>query len=328
MKKTNKQIKKEYPAATADKTTPATVKKETQTVSSTEKTCCKCDSSCTCGCQEGKECTCCHGSDSSQTAAKCITMLVSAALISAAILLAGSNCNRARTAVPSSGVTDIKIADYINKNPQVIIASMENYQKIQEKQQQEEEARTQKQNEAQQAANIAETVRSVLADKTNHSLGNENGKFVIIEFFDYRCGWCKRTNTALWDVIDSGKAKNIRWVLMDSPIFGEGSALISRYVLAAGKQGKFKEMHHAVMTSKNTIDEKGLIALAQELNLNIEKLKVDAESSDIKTKLQNNQKLAEKLGINGVPYLIINGKIHPGALLGDALNKAVEESNK
>lgn len=326
MKKTVKQTKKETTATTTAKTVPNhSSKKETHipcNCTHSE----QCDTSCKCGCQEGTGCSC-HCGKISKTSAKCITMLVSAALISTSILLVGFNCNRARTAVPGH-ITDIKIADFIKKNPQVIISSLESYQKLQAKDRQEQDARNQKQNDTQKAALTSETVRSILADKTNYSLGNEKGKFVIVEFFDYRCGWCKRTNTALWEAINSGKAKNIRWVLMDSPIFGEGSAIISRYVLAAGEQGKFKEMHHAVVSSNETVDEAALLGIAKKLSLNIEKLKADAASDKIKEKMQNNQKIAEKLGISGVPYLIVNGKVHGGALLGDDLNKVIEESNK
>lgn len=321
MKKTNKQIKKEAPTTTNTRPTKETAVKETAV--------CTCDSSCDCGCQEGGECTCsCNSSCISKTAIKCITMLVSAALISASILIIGSSCNKARPTVGANPVPDIKIAEFIKKNPQVIVASLENYQKMKDETKKVQDAQNQKQQEDQKAAGLSKVVQDVLADKTNYSLGNENGKYVIVEFFDYRCGWCKRTNKGLWEAIDGGKAKNIRWVLIDSPIFGEGSELISRYVLASGKQGKFKEMHHAVVSAEGNMDEAALLKIAEENKLNIEQLKADAASDEMKAKIANNQKIANSLGVQGVPYLIVNGKPNPGALLGDNLAKAIEESNK
>lgn len=321
MKKTNKQIKKETPATPA-----AAAKKEAPASTCACDSSCNCDSSCGCGCQEGAACSC--GCGVSKTTAKCITMLVSATLISASILIASSTCNKARPAVNPNPVIDIKIAEFIKKNPQVIIASLEGYQKVQAEEKKLQEIQGEKQQAADKSALIAKTVKDVIADKSNYSLGNENGKFVIIEFFDYRCGWCKRTNKGLDEAIASGKAKNIRWIPLDAPIFGAGSELISSYVLAAGKQGKYKEMHHAVTAAEGNLDEAALVKLAEGQQLNIEKLKADASSNEIKAKIAANQEITKRLGVQGVPYLIVNGNENSGALIGENLNKAIEDSNK
>ena len=98
---------------------------------------------------------------------------------------------------------------------------------------------------AAQATADAALVAEIVNDKTNYSLGNPKGKYVIIEFFDHQCGWCKRTNKEMREAIAKG-AKNIRWIPIDTPIFGEASETIARYVLAAGEQGKYAQMHEAV----------------------------------------------------------------------------------
>jgi glutaredoxin len=150
----------------------------------------------------------------------------------------------------------------------------------------------------------------------------------IDEFFDYQCGWCKKTNKAIWDEIKDNKAPNIRWIPIDAPIFGEGSALISRYVLAAGKQGKYSEMHHEVAEATGNLDQEALVKLGEKVGLNIDQLKKDAESDEIKAKLEANIAMAREIGVQGVPFMIVNGKPRGGALLGDALAKAVKESNE
>ena len=66
-------------------------------------------------------------------------------------------------------------------------------------------------------------------DKTNYSLGNPKGKFVIIEFFDHQCGWCKKTNVEMSKAVASAEGKNIRWIPIDTPIFGEASETIARF---------------------------------------------------------------------------------------------------
>jgi len=97
--------------------------------------------------------------------------------------------------------------------------------------------------------------KQIIADETNYSLGNPDGKFVIIEFFDYNCGWCQRTNEAMHNALEKSEAKNIRWIPIDTPIFGASSEIIARYVLAAGKQGKYKQMHDAVATGNSRLSE-------------------------------------------------------------------------
>ena len=164
----------------------------------------------------------------------------------------------------------------------------------------------------------------VLADKSNHVLGNPKGKFVIIEFFDYQCGWCKKTNKEISAVLKD--APNIRWVLMDTPIFGEDSEQIARFAMAAAKQGKFKEYHEAIGNAQGKLAKDDLIKIGKDLKLNTKRLVADAESQQIKDKLAKNQKYARQLNINGVPMLIVDGKINPGALIGDRLADAVKAS--
>lgn len=172
----------------------------------------------------------------------------------------------------------------------------------------------------------AALIKQIMKDKTNHVLGNKKGKYVIIEFFDYQCGWCKRTNNEMLAKLKD--APNIRWILMDNPIFGEASEKIARYGIAAQKQGKFKEFFEIAETAEEQLDEPALIAIGERLGLNIAKLKADANNQAAKDKIAANRKISASLNLNGVPMLIVDGKIHPGALIGEGLDNAVNESNK
>jgi len=261
---------------------------------------------CTCGCG----CGCC---DPKKKAGVLVAALVVAGLVGFVGGRMGCGCCEKKM--------DAKIAEYVKKNPKVIIDSVDKYYKdLEAKQRGGKKA-------AQPAPQVApaELVAEIVNDKTNYSLGNPKGKFVIIEFFDHQCGWCKRTNKEMRDAIAKG-AKNIRWIPIDTPIFGEASETIARFVLAAGKQGKYEQMHEAVGEAKEKLDEAGLIALGKKLGLNTDKLKADADGSKIRGKLAANKAYAQKLNINGVPMLIVDGKVNPGALLGEKLQEAVKAS--
>ena len=85
-------------------------------------------------------------------------------------------------------------------------------------------------------------------------------------------------------------------------------------------------MHEAVGEAKERLDEAALIALGKKLGLDTKKLKADADGKEIRGKLAANKAYAKKLNINGVPMLIVDGQINPGALLGDKLQEAVKAS--
>lgn len=255
----------------------------------------KTEKACTCGCDCGCNCG---------TMKRVVLGVSVAALLLSGWAVFGPACPK-------------KFENYIKANPEVIIDSVNEFYR----QKEEERANL----EVQQVA-PAEIVNEIVNDKSNYSLGNPKGKFVIIEFFDHQCGWCKKTNAEMHKVIASAEGKNIRWIPIDSPIFGEASQTIARYVLAAGKQGKYAQMHIAVGEAQDKLDEAALIALGKKLGLNTDKLKKDANSKEIRGKLEANQKYAKKLNINGVPMLIVDGKINPGALFGEKLQEAVKAS--
>lgn len=334
--KKNSKCKKEHP-----------INKELELALSQEKKekHCQCDSTCDCGCNEGKTCSCSSGaskhhhhescccSSSHSSAPVCLFALLSSLIVSASILFTGLTISESRlSSTSSSALTpetlSLGVIKTIQENPVIVYDAVESHkQKVEAEQKAKAEAER-IQREKEQAEKLATYTQSITADASNYPLGNKDGKYVIIEFFDYRCGWCKRTNSAIMEKISSGKAPNIRWILIDAPIFGEPSALISRYVLAAGKQGKFKEMHEAVMQHKGNATKDALINMGKELGLDTDKLTQDSESADIKAKIEANKKMAQEIGVQGVPFLIVNGKPHGGALINESLENAIEESNK
>lgn len=263
-------------------------------------------SACKCG-GEG-ECSCCKCGP-----AKVALLGVSAlALVLSICALVKKPCDKA---------LDEKLTEWVNKNPKVIADSVEKYYR-------ELDAKQRQAEQAQPKVAPADLIAKILNDDSNYSLGNPKGKYVIIEFFDYNCGWCKRTNAALKEALAKAEAKNIRWIPIDTPIFGENSEMIARYVLAAGKQGKYAAMHDAVGDYKGKIDEAALMDMGKKVGADPEKMKKDANSQAIKDKLVANRDFTRALNIGGVPMLIVNGNIHPGALFGEELDKVVAESAK
>ena len=302
---------------TKTRSTPVVEKKEVK------ETACGCKD-CTCG--DGCKCGC----ECRRTLLLCGTIFVSALLVAGSIIF-NPCCGKSKGLPPrveSAKVvrpeTNKTFSDFIAANPKLLADTLEKHYQAKAAEQAKAEPRKFDLNNLAKADEAL--VKQIIDDKTNYSLGNPKGKFVIIEFFDYQCGWCKRTNKGLEEAIASEDGKNIRWIAIDTPIFGEASELIARYVLAAGEQGKYADMHKAVGEATGRVDENALLEMAKKLKLNTEKLTADAKGEKISKKLEANNVFREKLNINGVPMLIVDGRINPGALIGANLDAVVKLS--
>ena len=263
---------------------------------------------CSCGCKCGDRCAC--GCNCGCKQRLCIIGTVIAVILSVIALCCGRCCNETKM--------NKAFEKYIKNNPQVILDTIDEHL-----QKQEEAARA---NPPQPQVAPQDMVQEIISDKTNMVLGNPKGKFVIIEFFDYQCGWCKKTNAEMKEALK--RAPNIRWILMDAPIFGPASELIAQYALAAAEQGKFKEMHDAIGSAQGKLDEDALKELAKGLGLNVDRLAKDAHGDKVKARLEKNRGYTKTLRVGGVPMLIVDGKLNPGALIGERLEAAVKASNE
>jgi protein-disulfide isomerase len=212
-------------------------------------------------------------------------------------------------------IGDREFAELVKKNAEVIINSVNEYY-----QQQQAQRRA-----ANPPVADADMIKEIMDDKTNTVLGNPKGTFVMIEFFDYNCGYCKMMNKKMAEAIK--KSDNIRWILMDTPIFGEKSEVISRYALAAGKQGKFEAFHAALADAKDKT-EAGLKEIGKTVGLDVAKLEKDANSDAIKKKLTANREYTKKLQMGGVPMFIIDGQIQGGAFQDEQMNEYIKKANE
>lgn len=175
---------------------------------------------------------------------------------------------------------------------------------------------------------VEDVLAKILADKSFPVLGNPNGQFVIVDFFDYSCHWCRKTNYLLDKYIADGKAPNIRVIAVPTPVMGDQSIGLASYVLASMKQNKFQEFHSALTRFGMTLSRENLIKIAETIGLDIEQLDKDVADIETANQLERNIALFEQLKAQGIPYLIVNGKLKAGALHEEELEFFVEESNK
>ena len=172
-----------------------------------------------------------------------------------------------------------------------------------------------KQNEAiaLQAA-ISDNWDKLYALPTDYSVGPADAPVTVVEFFDYRCGFCKRS--AQWasqlpEVYDG----QVRVVFKELPIFGGISETAARAALAAGRQDKYLEMHLALMNirSNDELTEQKIDELAREIGLDVQKMRSDMDSPAIRQQLADMESLGRALRVNGTPAFFIGNEHVAGA---------------
>jgi protein-disulfide isomerase len=193
------------------------------------------------------------------------------------------------------------IRDYLSNNPEVLLDAL---------QAGEDKLKSESKDKAAQA--LSARRRELLDDPETPVGGNPKGDVSLVEFFDYRCPYCKQVEPALEALL--GQDKQLRFVYKEFPVLGADSITASRAALAARKQGKYDALHRALMSTKGQLDEATVLKVAQSAGLDGERLKRDMAAPEIDRALKANLQLAEALDIRGTPGFVIGDEIVPGAI--------------
>jgi protein-disulfide isomerase len=209
------------------------------------------------------------------------------------------------------------IKDYLIANPEIFL---EVQTALEEKMEKDQAAKL----KVAIADNAAEIYRAADASVA----GNTGGDITVVEFFDYNCGYCKRGLADVIKLVDSDP--NVRVVFKELPILSKGSEEAARVALAAKKQGKYWEMHRALLEAKGHVNEATALRLAETLGLDMEKLKADMASPEVAAEVARSEALAKKMGVNGTPHFLVGDRAIPGAPedLYQQLSNNVQELRK
>lgn len=145
------------------------------------------------------------------------------------------------------------------------------------------------------------------------TMGPENAPVTIIEFSDFECPFCKRGADTVKEVVKEYPDK-VRVAFKNLPLdFHKNAEPAAKAALAAGKQGKFWEMHDALFENQRTLTEDFFLKTAEKLGLDMDKFKADMKSPEIQKQIEEDKQLAQKAGIRGTPGFVINGVKLSGA---------------
>lgn len=149
---------------------------------------------------------------------------------------------------------------------------------------------------------------------TDHFIGPADAPVTLVEFFDYRCGYCKRSMPFVQGLPEQYDNK-VRVVFKEYPIFGGISEDAALAALAAGKQGKYYDMHVALMSLKSNdeLTQDKIDEVAEGLGVNVKKMRADMNSTTLKKQLDDMQKLGHALNLGGTPGFYIGDTAIEGA---------------
>jgi len=207
------------------------------------------------------------------------------------------------------------VREYLLANPEVLIEALREYQQRQKlaAEQSSEQVISQRHGELTQ-------------DPATPVIGNPDGDVVVVEFFDYRCPYCKAVAPMIKEEVASDG--NVRLVMKEIPILGPKSVQAARAALAAAKQGKYDAFHFALMTRPGDMSDAHIDTVAGLVGLDIPRLRRDMESQEIEDALSRNLALAEAIGIRGTPAFIIGKTLVPGAIDAETFRQLIAETRE
>jgi protein-disulfide isomerase len=221
-----------------------------------------------------------------------VKTLMTAAIIPA--LVATTSAYAAFTPAQQKEIQGI-VDNYLKNNPQTIITALQGFQ---QKQMQEAEKTIK---DTQKSA--GQFVKALFHTSGDPVVGNPNGTVTVVEFFDYQCGHCINMAPVMSDAVKNNP--NVRVIYKEFPIRGPVSDFAARAALAANMQGKYMELHDAIMAAKQPLTQEAIMAAAKSVGLNADKLQQDMNSKAVQDQIKANMQLGQQLKLLGTPAFFI-----------------------
>jgi len=144
-------------------------------------------------------------------------------------------------------------------------------------------------------------------------LGNPNGDVTLVEFFDYNCGYCKKSLSDMIRLMNHDS--NLRVILKEYPILNQSSDDLARLSLASAQQGYYLDYHSELLNIKGGTTYERALSVAKKLGIDIDKLQIDSDNQTVRDTINSSKVLGFALGINGTPGYII-GDVSVGGAIG------------
>lgn len=208
-----------------------------------------------------------------------------------------------------------EIRAYLLENPEVIFEAAEIY-----------EQRKQAAQATADLALVASNAEEIFSDGYSWVGGNPEGDITLVEFLDYRCGYCRRAHDEVAKLLEFDG--NIRMIVKEFPILGEQSVLASRFAVATKQvagDDAYKAVSDALMTLSADVTPRSLRRIAETLQLDYDAIAARMDDESITEEIRRTRDLALKLNISGTPTFVLQDELLRGYLPFDQLQAIIDE---
>ncbi len=240
------------------------------------------------------------------------------ALLSAALFLALLG-----TAAPAQeAMTDAErtafraeVRAYLLENPDVLVEAMNVLQ-----------AREQAAAAEKEKLIVTDNHDAIFNDTASWVGGNPDGDVTVVEFLDYRCGYCRKAWQEVDELVKSDG--NIRFVMKEFPILGEQSVISSRFAIAVlqlhGAEA-YATTHDALIALRADATPESLERLAGDLGYDWGAVAARMDAPEVTSVIEANHALAQKLDISGTPTFVVDGTMVRGYLPLDGMRQIIAD---
>ncbi|MEP2955496.1 MAG: DsbA family protein [Sulfitobacter sp.] len=208
-----------------------------------------------------------------------------------------------------------EVRAYLMENPEVILQAVEQMQN--------------RQAEAQMQADfdlVTANADEIFDDGYSWVGGNPDGDITLVEFLDYRCGYCKRAHGEVAKLLETDG--NIKLIVKEFPILGDQSMLASRFAVATKQVAggdAYKQLNDALMAFNGEVSLPALRRLGESFDLDVPAIEAKMDSNEVIQEITQTRALAQKLQITGTPTFVMQDEMLRGYLPYDQMMALVDE---
>lgn len=172
---------------------------------------------------------------------------------------------------------------------------------------------------------IQQNYAAITDDGFSHVAGNPDGPITVVEFLDYRCGYCKKAHDEVAALVAGNS--DIRYVIKEFPILGEDSVNAARAAVAVllGQPGDvYYDFHNRLMKHNGPINEMTLSALLKEAGGDPALMLADIQDERVTEIIDRNHELGLTLQISGTPTFVIGTEMIRGYVPFEAMQGLVD----
>jgi protein-disulfide isomerase len=225
-----------------------------------------------------------------------------ALLAGAAGLLIGGSAVAVSGIGPAGGRAEMEgvVRDYLLAHPEIIPEAMERLQK-------------------REAAKVVQANRPSLEKPFGNAwAGAQDGDVVLVELFDYACGFCRKSNGDVERLLREDPKLKVVW--KEWPVLGEPSLAAAEASLKAAEAGRFHHFFRA-MYAQGRPEPQAIAAASRAAAV-----PAGPSNAALQSELQANHELARAIGATGTPTFVVGDQVLQGAVGYEALKAAIAQA--